>query len=460
MEEPNIRHISELEQLQKEYDILLHRERQLSVVHDFAISLLHQNSLHDIVWAVAKNAIARLGFVDCVVYIMDSTGKELIQMAAHGPKNPEKLDIKNPIKIPLGKGIVGTVAMTGKSEIIGDTSTDTRYIVDDDFRYSEIAVPILDGNKVIGVIDSEHPDKHFYTDQHLYLLETIAAMAASKILHAQAAEQLKNHQKNLEVQINEKTKDLQEHIQMLRKSNHDLESFAYAASHDLAEPLRTISSFLQLIKRREKDLSPDTSEFIEFAVDGAHRMKKLLDGLLTYSKVGQKTQGFDCVNLEELLNNIKASLSKAIDENNAQIIHQPLQPIYGHEVTLTQLFQNIIANAIKFRYPDRDPLIHINQTEEDNYYAFEITDNGIGMEPEFFEKAFKLFGRLNTIEKYKGSGLGLAVCKRIVENHGGVIWLESNPGQGTKVSFKLPKYTDLVTIDVFVDGEKNSSAQP
>lgn len=458
MEEPNFRHISEFEQLQKEYDILQQRERQLRVVHDFAISLLHQNSLHDIVWAVAKNAIARLGFVDCVVYIMDKEGKELIQMAAHGPKNPEKLDIKNPIKIPLGKGIVGTVALTGKSEIIGNTYADPRYIVDDDFRYSEIAVPILDGNRVIGVIDSEHPDKHFYTEQHLYLLETIAAMAASKILHAQAAEELRDHQKNLEAQINEKTKDLQEHIQMLRKSNQDLESFAYAASHDLAEPLRTISSFLQLIKRREKDLATDTSEFIEFAVDGAHRMKKLLDGLLTYSKVGQKTQGFTCVDLEELIRNVKASLSKTIEENKAQIIHQPLRPIYGHEITLTQLFQNIIANAIKFRFEDRTPIIHINQTDDKNYFIFEIVDNGIGMESEFFDKAFKLFGRLNTIEKYKGSGMGLAVCKRIVENHGGIIWMESNPGEGTKVFFKLPKQHDLVIIDMFVDGEENSSS--
>ena len=180
MEQPLVPTIKEIERLRKEYRALSEREKNLRVIHDFAISLLHLTSLNDIVWAIARNAIARIGLVDCVIYLVDEEKNLLIQVAAHGPKNPQEMDIMNPITIPIGQGIVGTVAEKGVPEIIADTSNDSRYILDDDFRYSEIAVPILDGKRVIGVIDSEHPDKHFFTPQHLRLLETLSAMASSK----------------------------------------------------------------------------------------------------------------------------------------------------------------------------------------------------------------------------------------------------------------------------------------
>ncbi len=429
----------EIERLRSAYQLLTEREQNLRVLHSFALNLLQQHTLQDVVWAIVKHAIARLGFFDCVVYLIDEERQILVQAAAHGPKNPHEMDIANPITIPLGQGIVGTVAKTGVAEIISDTSQDPRYIVDDDFRYSEITVPILDGGRLIGVIDSEHPEKHFFTQQHLELLQTIAAMAVTKILHAQAVQRLHTYQKGLEEQIEEQTRDLKQHIVELRKSNQDLEGFAYAASHDLAEPLRTISSFLQLIQRKEKGLSSESLEYMDFAIGGVHRLKRLLDGLLVYARVGQKAVIQKLLDLNEIMHTVESNLSQLIKEKNASLYYDQLPTVQGDDSGLIQLFQNLIANAIKFHHKERNPEIRVTCVEEAYRYQFSFQDNGIGMEEIFFEKAFKLFGRLHTIQEYKGSGLGLALCKRVVEKHGGDIWLHSEVGIGTTVYFTLPK---------------------
>ena len=190
---------------------------------------------------------------------------------------------------------------------------------------------------------------------------------------------------------------------------------------------------------REKNLAGETLEFITFAIDGAHRMRKLLDGLLAYSRAGQKKDGFDVVDINHLIKMVLSNLSTLIQEKSASITLDDFHPVIGHEITLLQLFQNIISNGIKFQKRGISPILKIDQALEKKYVKFEIADNGIGIESEYHEKAFKLFGRLNTIEKYPGSGLGLAVCKRVVENHGGKIWIESKLGVGTKVIFTLPK---------------------
>ncbi|MEM7292497.1 MAG: EAL domain-containing protein [Pseudomonadota bacterium] len=171
-------------------DTLKQKSRHLQIINELAIDLLHTSELEPILWLVAKTAIANIGFVDCVIYLFDADRKILVQRAAHGPKNPEKMDILNPITIPLGRGIVGQVAERGRSEIVNDTRLDSRYILDDQMRLSEIAAPILYNDEVIGVIDSEHPDAHFYTDEHLEVLTIIASMAAMSIANAMNRERL------------------------------------------------------------------------------------------------------------------------------------------------------------------------------------------------------------------------------------------------------------------------------
>ena len=173
-------------------DVLRRKARYLEVIHEFALSQVDLNTLDEILWNVAKTAIAKLGFVDCVVYLLGDDGTTLIQRAAHGPKNPGAHDIFNPITIPVGQGIVGTVAKTGVVEQVADTRIDPRYITDDYNRLSELAVPIIHQGSVIGVLDSEHPDVNFFTDDHVQLLSTIASLASTRIDTALAMERLQS----------------------------------------------------------------------------------------------------------------------------------------------------------------------------------------------------------------------------------------------------------------------------
>lgn len=205
------------------------KEHYLEVINQFATLLLNAKSTDDIVWTVAKNAIAQLGYIDCVIYLLDENNEFLIQRAAHGPKNPIDLDILNPIKIKIGQGIVGTVAQTGRGEIVSDTTLDDRYILDDNMGLSEIAVPIVYLNKVIGVVDSEHPEKNFYPADDLKILTTIASMTATKLMQAKNDEKLLEYQNNLEYLVRQKTNELNKTLTELKSQTLELtDSITYA----------------------------------------------------------------------------------------------------------------------------------------------------------------------------------------------------------------------------------------
>ncbi|MBC7694190.1 MAG: SpoIIE family protein phosphatase [Burkholderiales bacterium] len=205
------------------------KEHYLEVINQFAITLLNSKSTEEIVWTVAKNAIAKLGYVDCVVYLLEENGEHMIQRAAHGAKNPVDLDILNPIKIKIGDGIVGTVALKQKGEIISDTSKDSRYIFDNDMALSEIAVPMIHDNKTIGVIDSEHPDRNFFSVDDLNVLTTIASMTATKLVQAFYDQKIKDHQANLEFLVEEKTTELSIALIELKSQTLELtDSISYA----------------------------------------------------------------------------------------------------------------------------------------------------------------------------------------------------------------------------------------
>jgi serine phosphatase RsbU (regulator of sigma subunit) len=205
------------------------KEHYLEVINQFATSLLKAKSIDDVVWTVAKNAIAQLGYVDCVIYLKEENSDYLIQRAAHGPKNPIALDILNPIKIKIGEGIVGHVAKTQKGEIVSDTTKDSRYILDDNIRLSEIAVPIVFENQTIGVIDSEHPDKNFYPEDDLNILVTIASMTATKIMQAKYDEKLQQYQYDLKELVHLKTLELNRTLSELKEQKLELtDSIKYA----------------------------------------------------------------------------------------------------------------------------------------------------------------------------------------------------------------------------------------
>ena len=232
---------------------------------------------------------------------------------------------------------------------------------------------------------------------------------------------------------------LREAHEELKRSNAELEQFAYVASHDLQEPLRMVASYAQLLGRRyEAKLDGDAREFMAYIVDGASRMKQLIEDLLAYSRVGTKGAEFKRVNAEDALKRALFNLRVAIQEAGAVVTNDPLPTLSGDEVQLGQLLQNLMSNALKFR-SDSVPRIHIGVTESAKEYTFEVRDNGIGIEPQYYERIFMVFQRLHNKGEYPGTGIGLAICKKVVERHGGRIWVESRPGAGSGFYFTLPK---------------------
>jgi light-regulated signal transduction histidine kinase (bacteriophytochrome) len=233
--------------------------------------------------------------------------------------------------------------------------------------------------------------------------------------------------------------EIKKTMEKLKQSNQELEQFAYVASHDLQEPLRMVASYMQLLERRYKGkLDADADEFIGYAVDGANRMRGLIDDLLTYSRVSRLGKPFAPVNVESTLDIVLQNLQASIVENGAVVTHDKLPEVVADGGQLVQLFQNLIGNAVKF-HGKEPPRIHVSARTGQTEYMFSVEDNGIGISPEYFDRLFKIFQRLHTREEYPGSGIGLAVCKRIVERHGGRIWIESEAEKNSTIYFTLSK---------------------
>jgi PAS domain S-box-containing protein len=234
--------------------------------------------------------------------------------------------------------------------------------------------------------------------------------------------------------------DLAKKAEELERSNAELEQFAYVASHDLQEPLRMVSSYTQLLGRRYADKlkEGDAQEFMHYIVDGAARMKQLIEDLLAYSRVGTKGKEFRPVPIETSLKRAIGNLRAAIEESSAAVTWDPLPTVDVDEMQLAQLFQNLMGNALKFR-GQGVPRIHVSAEEKEGEWHLTIADNGIGIEPQYFERIFMLFQRLHTMGEYPGTGIGLAICKKVVERHGGRIWVTSTPGEGSQFHFTLPK---------------------
>lgn len=231
--------------------------------------------------------------------------------------------------------------------------------------------------------------------------------------------------------------ELRASVESLATSNADLEQFAYIASHDLQEPLRMISSYMTLLKQRyQGKLDGDAEDFISYAVDGATRLQQMINDLLVFSRVQTRGKELAPTEAEAAYGNALENLAYSMEEERAEITHEPLPLVRADATQLTMLFQNLLSNAIKF-HGDETPRIHVSVEPTDGYYKFCVQDNGIGIDPQFFDKIFMIFRRLHTREEYPGTGIGLAVCKRIVSRHGGQIWVESPDGQGSRFYFTL-----------------------
>ncbi len=225
----------------------------------------------------------------------------------------------------------------------------------------------------------------------------------------------------------------------LARSNAELEQFAYVASHDLQEPLRMVASYTQLLARRYRGkLDADADEFIGFAVDGALRMQALINDLLDYSRAGTRPLRLEAVDTNAMVDQVVHDLTGASSATGATVTHDDLPRVVADPTQLRQVFQNLIANGLKFHKPGQSPVVHISGMRDGRTFRFTVRDNGIGIEAQYVERIFTLFQRLHTREEHPGTGIGLAICKRIVERHGGEINVDSSPGSGACFSFTLP----------------------
>lgn len=231
--------------------------------------------------------------------------------------------------------------------------------------------------------------------------------------------------------------EVERHLKDLERSNGELEQFAYVASHDLQEPLRVISGYLALLSKRYKGrLDNDADEFISYAVQGAQRLQGMIQDILEYSRIGRARE-FREVDLSGILHNTVTGLNALIGEHGAEVTLDSLPKVAGDETELAHLFMNLIGNAIKYRGPE-PPRVHVSAVKTEDEWVFSVKDNGIGIEPRHFDRIFLIFQRLHPAGKYQGTGIGLAICRKVVEGHGGRIWVESEPGKGSKFSFTIP----------------------
>jgi PAS domain S-box-containing protein len=248
-------------------------------------------------------------------------------------------------------------------------------------------------------------------------------------------------------QLKNTEQSLRNTTEELKRSNEDLENFAYFASHDLQEPLRGINGFLTLLQNKYSgQLDGKANEYINYAVEGANRMSQLINDLLRYSRLGRKDAHFKSTELEYVVAESLKNLSSMIAEAGAEVTSDNLPVLIGDPMQLMQLFQNLIGNAIKFRSSERPCQIHIGCRKNSASWEFSVKDNGIGIEPEHYDRIFLIFRRLHTRQKYPGTGIGLAICKRIVERHGGRIWVESKTGEGSTFYFLLTNATEAIDL--------------
>jgi signal transduction histidine kinase len=325
-------------------------------------------------------------------------------------------------RVPLGTLMVGRIAAEAQPHLTNDVSNDPR-VIDKEWAAREGMVafagyPLIAQGRVVGVMALFA--RHRLHDDLIEALASVTDVIAERIERSRAEALLEGRAKEL------------------ARSNQDLELFAYASSHDLQEPLRQVVSYLQLLERRHAEkLDGEAREFLDFAVEGGRRMQRLIADLLAYSRVGRQDSPLSLVDTGAVVDEALAGLRRAIAEQGATVTRDELPALDGNRALLVQLFQNLVANGIKF-HGGEPPVVHVSaERANGGVWRFAVRDNGIGIDPIYWERIFVMFRRLHRRQEYPGTGIGLAMCKKIVEFHGGSIWVESELGKGSTFYFTL-----------------------
>ncbi|SDK40386.1 PAS domain-containing sensor histidine kinase [Natronorubrum texcoconense] len=405
------------------------RARQQQAVADLGQYALETDDLDELMHEAARQVADVLDNDYCKVLDLDTDERELVLRQGVGWQEGI-----------VGEATVSSVEADSQAAytlannhpiVVEDLETETRFsgpelLRSHDVR-SGISTIIGPFDEAWGILGTHDTDRREFTDQDVTFVRSVATILAEAI-------ERHRYQRELEQLIT----DLEKSNERLQESNKRLEQFAYAASHDLQEPLRMVSSYLQLIDRRYGDaFDEDGEEFLEFAIDGADRMRKMIEGLLAYSRVETQGDPFEPVDLNDVLEAVRSDLQMRIAESDAEITIEDLPRVVGDAGQLRQVFQNLLSNAIEYS-GDRPPRVDIAAERDGDDWTISVHDQGIGIEPSDQERVFEVFERLHTHEEHSGTGIGLALCQRIVERHGGEIELESEPGEGSTFSFTLP----------------------
>jgi signal transduction histidine kinase len=343
---------------------------------------------------------------------------------------------KKIVNMPL-RGIDRSTLKEEKSRIVNDPASHPDRVGAPEGHpavTSFLGVPLKQGGKTIGMIGlGNKPWGYVPADRRA--VETLSVAFVEALLRKRAEEGLRKAHEELETRVQQRTAEL-------ARSNAELEQFAHVASHDLQEPLRMVGSYVELLGRRYRgELDSDADEFIAFAVDGVSRMRRMITDLLSYSKVATKGREFEPVDCREVAGEVLRNLQETILQENATVTCGELPVVRADRGQLTQLLQNLASNAIKFR-GDKPPRVHICAERSRSEWVFSVRDQGIGIDPQYKDRVFAIFQRLHSREEYPGTGIGLAICQRIVERHGGRIWFESEAGEGATFYFTIPDEGD------------------
>ncbi|MGA2751429.1 MAG: ATP-binding protein, partial [Verrucomicrobiota bacterium] len=374
-----------------------------------------------------------LEFLDCQVFLnflVDEKEERLRLNAWGGIPASEAAKIE---WLDYGVGLCGCAARDRACVVAGNIQerSDPRTKLVKRYGIEACAAhPLMVAGVLLGTLCFGTRTRKDFTEEELSLMKAVGDLVATAI-------ERKRAQTALQMTAEE-----------VKRSNRDLEQFAYIASHDLQEPLRAVGGYVKLLQHRfPSNVDAKALEYINGAVEGATRMERLISDLLAYSRVGTRHGDLSPMNLDGVLDTALRNLHTLIMSTEAKVTRDALPTVAVDGTQIMQIFQNLIGNAIKFR-SERPPEIHVGAQKQTGRWVFSVRDNGIGIEPQYFERIFQIFQRLHSRRHYPGTGIGLAICKKMVERHGGEIWVESEPGKGSTFFFTLPENTAMIQSNV------------